>query len=83
MPWEGSRGTKKAPVVGQHELFTFLTTSANSIVKPVHSKAMPVLLLSDADVETWLTALTDEALKLQKPAPYDAVMVLPEEKKAA
>jgi hypothetical protein len=35
------------------------------------------------DVETWLTALTDEALKLQQPAPYDAVMVLPEEKKAA
>jgi putative SOS response-associated peptidase YedK len=35
---------------------------------------MPVLLLTDADVETWLTARTDEALKLQKPAPDDAVV---------
>jgi hypothetical protein len=67
----------------KHELFTFLTTSANKVVKPVHAKAMPVLLLTDADVETWLTAPTDEALELQKPAPDDAVIVLPEEKKAA
>ena len=52
-------------------------------MKPVHAKAMPVLLLTDADVETWLTAPTDEALELQKPAPDDAVIVLPEEKKAA
>jgi hypothetical protein len=44
---------------------------------------MPVLLLTDADVETWLTAPTDEALTLQKPALDDAVVVLPEEKKAA
>jgi putative SOS response-associated peptidase YedK len=83
MPWEGGRGTKQAPVVGQHELFTFLTTWANSVVKPVHAKAMPVLLLTDADIETWPTAPTDEALEFQKPAPDDAVVVLPEEKKAA
>jgi putative SOS response-associated peptidase YedK len=39
--WEGTRGTKKNPVVGKHELFTILTTSPNEIVKPVHRKAMP------------------------------------------
>jgi putative SOS response-associated peptidase YedK len=44
---------------------------------------MPVLLLIDADVETWLTAPTDEALQLQKPAPEDAVIIVPQEKKAA
>jgi hypothetical protein len=33
----------------KHELFTFLTTS-DSVVK--HAKAMPVLLLTDAGVET-------------------------------
>jgi putative SOS response-associated peptidase YedK len=44
---------------------------------------MPVLLLTDADIETWLMAPTDEALDLQRPAPDDAVVVLPEEKKAA
>jgi hypothetical protein len=35
-----------------------------------------------ADIETWLTAPTGEALRLQKPAPYDAVVVLSEEKAA-
>jgi putative SOS response-associated peptidase YedK len=49
-----------------------LPTSANSVVKPVHAKAMPVPLLTDADIETWLTAPTDDTLKLQKPAPDDA-----------
>ena len=82
MAWEGARGPKKAPVVGRHELFTILTTAANAVVKPVHAKAMPVLLTSEADIETWLTAPTEEALKLQKPAPDDAV-VLPEAKDAA
>ena len=58
-------------------------TSANAVVKPVHAKAIPVPLLTDADVETLLTAPNEEALRLQKPAPDDAVIVLPEEKKAA
>ena len=57
--------------------------AANGVVKPIHRKAMPVLLPTYADIETWLTAATDKALKLQKPAPDDAVLVLPDEKKAA
>jgi hypothetical protein len=44
---------------------------------------MPVPLLTDAYVETWLTAPTGEALTLQKPSPDDAVVVLPRERKAA
>ena len=36
MSWEGARGTKKNPIVGTHELFTFLTVAPNTIVKPVH-----------------------------------------------
>jgi putative SOS response-associated peptidase YedK len=78
---EEARGTKKAPVTGKHELFTFLTTTANKVVKPVHANAMPVLLLTEVDIETWLTASTEEAFKLQRPAPDD--LVVPEEKKAA
>jgi putative SOS response-associated peptidase YedK len=42
--WHGTRGTKSAPVEGEHELFGFLTTEANAIVAPVHPKAMPVIL---------------------------------------
>src|ERR1700748_1809132 len=42
--WRGVRGTKKAPDEGEHQLFGFLTTMPNNIVRPVHSKAMPVVL---------------------------------------
>lgn len=76
MSWDGVRGTKKNPIVGTHELFTILTTAANDVVKPVHRKAMPVTLTSDADVETWLTAPREEALKLQRPAPESAIVLL-------
>ncbi len=76
MPWEGARGTKKNPIVGKHELFTILTTAANDVVKPVHQKAMPVVLTSEADLEAWLTAPPEDALKLQKPAPDHAVALL-------
>jgi putative SOS response-associated peptidase YedK len=44
---------------------------------------MPVVLTTDADVEAWLMAPTKEALKLQGPAPDDAIVLLPEEVNAA
>ena len=40
------------------------------------------MLTSDADVETWLAAPAKEALSLQKPAPDDAVILLPEDSQA-
>jgi putative SOS response-associated peptidase YedK len=75
-PWSGARGTKKAPIVGDHLLFTFLTTFANADVKPVHRKAMPVILTCDEDCERWLTAPADEALKMQRPLAAGALKVV-------
>jgi putative SOS response-associated peptidase YedK len=66
--WRGVRGTKKNPVAGEHWLFGFLTTAANGDVKPIHSKAMPVIL-TGAACDAWLSAPVEEALALQKPAP--------------
>ena len=34
--WHGRRGTKADPVEGRHRLFGFLTTEANSIIRPIH-----------------------------------------------
>lgn len=65
-PWTGVRGTKAAPVDGEHKLFAFLTTDPNDVVKPIHPKAMPVIL-PRADWDTWLTGSVEEALALQKP----------------
>jgi putative SOS response-associated peptidase YedK len=47
--WEGARGTKKAPEVGTHLLFSFLTTEPNAVVAPIHPKAMPVILTTDEE----------------------------------
>jgi putative SOS response-associated peptidase YedK len=43
---------------------------------------MPVMLMTRVDVERWLSGTMDEALELQKPAPDEAIMVQPLEKKA-
>ena len=62
--------------MGEHELFGFLTTEANAVVKPIHPKAMPVILTTPGEVETWLTAPMDEALALQRPLPDAMLRIL-------
>ena len=74
-PWRGVRGTKSAPVEGEHELFGFLTTEPNSIVAPVHPKAMPVILTTPEEVDLWLEGETPEALKLQRPLPDEFLRI--------
>ena len=73
--WNGTRGTKKDPVEGDHLLYSFLTTEPNADVKPIHSKAMPVILHED-EWETWLTAPADKALKLQRPLPKGVLRIV-------
>lgn len=75
-PWRGTRGSKSAPVEGDHELFGFLTTDANAIVAPIHLKAMPVILTSTAEVDLWFTAETVDALALQRPLPDQALRIV-------
>jgi putative SOS response-associated peptidase YedK len=65
--WHGARGTKANPIVGDHQLFGFLTTDANAEVGSIHPKAMPVILTTEAEIDQWMTAPADEALKLQRP----------------
>jgi putative SOS response-associated peptidase YedK len=73
--WTGARGTKANPVNGEHELFGFLTTEPNVDVRPVHSKAMPVILRTPGEIETWMSAPATEALKLQRPLPDGALTI--------
>ena len=63
--WEGTRGTKKEPVTGQHDLFAILTTEPNDIVAPVHAKAMPVLLAGEEEQRAWLEMPVEDAIALQ------------------
>jgi len=75
-PWHGTRGTKAAPVIGEHRLFGFLTTDANSTVASIHPKAMPVILTEPEQFEMWMTAPWPEAAKLQRPPPDDALRIV-------
>jgi putative SOS response-associated peptidase YedK len=54
--WTGARGPKSAPIEGTHLLFTFLTCDANDLVRPVHAKAMPLVLVGEDATQRWLTA---------------------------
>jgi len=42
-------------------------------VGAIHPKAMPVILTRPEEVETWMTAPLDDALKLQRPLPDGAL----------
>jgi putative SOS response-associated peptidase YedK len=84
-PWTGVRGTKaeRRAAAGEtgseereHLLFSFLTTEANEVVRPVHAKAMPAILTTDEEYDAWLSAEPDEALKLQRPLSADQLKIV-------
>ena len=58
------------------DLYGFLTTAPNDVVRPVHPKAMPVILRTPEEIEAWMTLPTAEALALQKPLPDGTLQVV-------
>lgn len=75
--WSGVRGSAKTPRVGDHALFAFLTCAPNGVVRPVHPKAMPVILTDRHEIDTWLTAEWRDARVLQRPLPDDRLVIVP------
>src|SRR6476469_11036226 len=51
---------------GTNDVFAFLTTDPSAEVGAIHTKAMPVILTTRDEVETWMTAPPDKALKQQR-----------------
>lgn len=58
------------------DLYGFLTTEPNDVVGSIHMKAMPVILTTPDEVETWLTAPWAEASKLQRPLPNGVLKIV-------
>jgi putative SOS response-associated peptidase YedK len=59
-----------------NDIFAFLTTEPNRAVGAIHPKAMPVILTERDEIYIWMTAPPGEALKLQRPLPDDALMIV-------
>jgi putative SOS response-associated peptidase YedK len=74
--WTSVRKLKEGEITT--DLFGFLTCSPNAEVKPVHPKAMPVILTKPEEWRQWLTAPTEEALKLQRPLPDGMLEIVAE-----
>lgn len=63
--WTSVRKVKEGETT--NDIFAFLTTDANKEVGAIHPKAMPVILTTQDEFDTWLSAPAGEALKLQRP----------------
>src|SRR5450432_2233608 len=72
--WTSVRKVREGLITA--DLFGFLTTEPNVIVAPIHPKAMPVILTTNEEIETWLKAPAKEALALQRPLPDDALRIV-------
>jgi putative SOS response-associated peptidase YedK len=45
--FNGDLGTPSKPIPRPHQVYGFLTTEANAVARPIHAKAMPVILTID------------------------------------
>jgi putative SOS response-associated peptidase YedK len=70
--WTGERRGE----IGEHSLFAFLTTQSNDIVRPIHAKAMPVLLTTEQEFDTWLDGTVNDAIALQRPLPNEFLQIV-------
>lgn len=70
--WTGERKGEAA----EHRLFAILTAQSNDVVRPVHAKAMPVLLTTAQEWDIWLTGTAGEAAALQRPLPEGSLRVV-------
>ena len=78
--WTSVRKVKEGETT--NDLYAFLTTEPNKEVGAIHPKAMPVILTTSDEWETWLTADWAKAGKLQRPLPDGALKIVARARKS-
>ncbi|KAB2847394.1 MAG: SOS response-associated peptidase, partial [Hyphomicrobiaceae bacterium] len=72
--WKGPL-KKDGPAV-EIEVFSFMTTTPNTLVGSINHERMPVLLSGEAAFETWLKGASKEALALARPYPPERMRMV-------
>ena len=72
--WTSVRKVKEGETT--NDIFAFLTTEPNKMIGAIHPKAMPVILTEREEIDMWMTAPPGEALKLQRPLPDGALIIV-------
>lgn len=72
--WKSVRKVKEGETV--NDLYAFLTCEPNNEVGAIHPKAMPVILSTPDEWDTWLYEDCSIAGKLQKPQPNGSLKVV-------
>lgn len=72
--WTSVRKVKDGQT--RNDLFGFLTTEPNAEVGAVHPKALPAILRTSDELDTWLSAPWTEAKALQRPLADGALQVV-------
>jgi putative SOS response-associated peptidase YedK len=72
--WTSVRKVKEGET--SNDIFGFLTTEPNKEVGAVHPKAMPVILTTPDEIDLWMSAPTEVALKLQRPLGNGALRIV-------
>ena len=72
--WKGRLKPDAEPV--ELNVYAFLTTVPNEIVKSVHPTRMPVMLTSKDEFDTWLDGSVEETYRLVRPLPSSQMHIV-------